>query len=115
MLEGSDVYCAVIKHLKDRVQSYTRNIGIYTPKFRGFKILQTLAEALLISHKFGSDMTIGTPPSARAECGFTAIGSRLFVFAGQTIWPGTSTLGEEKTHFLQFFVWFCSSILHLQL
>jgi hypothetical protein len=47
---------------------------------------------------------IGTPPSARAECGFTAIGSRLFVFAGQTTLPDNSAFGD-KVYPLLPFVW----------
>ena len=35
----------------------------------------------------GSDMVLGTPPTARAGCGFTAVGSRLVVFAGERRLP----------------------------
>jgi hypothetical protein len=33
-------------------------------------------------HVYGSNVARGTPPAARAGCGFAAVGSRLFVFAG---------------------------------
>lgn len=46
-------------------------------------------------HPFGSNIAIGTPPSARAGCGFTAIGSRLFVFSGQTNLPDKTVFGDH--------------------
>ena len=42
----------------------------------------------------GSNIVKGTPPSVRAGCGFTAIGSRLFVFAGQTTLPDEFAFGD---------------------
>jgi hypothetical protein len=44
----------------------------------------------------GSDMFIGTPPAARASCGFTAAENRLFVFAGESTLPNQAVSGENE-------------------
>ncbi len=40
-------------------------------------------------------MVAGTPPAARAGCGFTAIGNRLFVFAGESSLPNQRVTGAD--------------------
>jgi hypothetical protein len=54
-----------------------------------------------------SNKVHGTLPAARAGCGFTAIGSRLFVFSGQATIPNSpykSAIGEKLPLLFHFFV-----------
>ncbi len=52
----------------------------------------------------GSDIVVGTPPTPRSGCGFTAVGSRIFVFAGESALPSLLDSGEEFAVFIHIFV-----------
>ncbi len=59
----------------------------------------------------GSDMVVGTPPLGRAGCGFTAVGSRLFVFAGERKLPNQAVYGEEEFLFIHHL---CNTAVHVE-
>jgi hypothetical protein len=48
-----------------------------------------------------SDLSLETVPTARAECGFAAVGNQLFVFAGRYIPPGQLSPGQTTNFIVQ--------------
>ncbi len=46
---------------------------------------------------------MGTAPTARAECGFTAVGDQLFVFGGQYIAPGQILPGQIRSSLFRIY------------
>ena len=69
----------------------------------GCRSCETILLTLTQWKYFSLDGSVGTPPKARASCGFTAIGSRLFVFAGESKLVNQRVTGETP---------FCFAVLH---